>query len=131
MEKSMLDLAYDYLDKNAKEPVSFADLWNYVKDTLNLTEDEAGNKISSFYTNLTLDGRFVLLGDNLWDLRNRHTFEKVHIDMKDAYNEENDYQEELDDEDMDEDESLDDNSEHDDSDEEDYNDSNQSESDMY
>ena len=80
---------------------------------------------------MTLDGRFVLLGDNLWDLRNRHTFEKVHIDMKDAYNEENDYQEELDDEDMDEDESLDDNSEHDDSDEEDYNDTNQSESDMY
>jgi DNA-directed RNA polymerase delta subunit len=32
-----------------------------------------------------LDGRFVFLGDNLWDLRSRQTFDKVHIDMKDAY----------------------------------------------
>ena len=34
---------------------------------------------------MMLDGRFVTLGDNLWDLRSRHTFDKVHIDMKDVY----------------------------------------------
>ena len=34
-----------------------------------------------------LDGRFVNLGDNNWDLRTRHKFEKYHIDMKDAYTE--------------------------------------------
>ena len=32
-----------------------------------------------------LDGRFVTLGENIWDLRSRHTFDKVHIDMKDVY----------------------------------------------
>ena len=41
--------------------------------------------MSSFYTNLLLDGRFVTLGENQWDLRSRHTFDKVHIDMKDVY----------------------------------------------
>ena len=32
-----------------------------------------------------LDGRFVTLGENQWDLRSRHTFDKVHIDMRDVY----------------------------------------------
>ena len=36
---------------------------------------------------MMLDGRFVTLGENEWDLRSRHTFDKVHIDMKDVYNE--------------------------------------------
>ena len=34
---------------------------------------------------MMLDGRFVTLGENEWDLRSRHTFDKVHIDMKDVY----------------------------------------------
>ena len=32
-----------------------------------------------------LDGRFVTLGENEWDLRARHKFEKVHIDMSEVY----------------------------------------------
>ena len=27
----------------------------------------------------------LTLGENKWDLRSRHTFDKVHIDMKDVY----------------------------------------------
>ena len=50
-----------------------------------LSEEAAAKKVSSFYTNLMLDGRFVTLGENNWDLRSRHTFDKVHIDMKDVY----------------------------------------------
>ena len=38
-----------------------------------------------FYTNLSLDGRFVTLGENEWDLRSRQKYEKVHIDMNDVY----------------------------------------------
>ena len=34
-----------------------------------------------------MDGRFVTLGENKWDLRSRHTFDKTHIDMKDVYSE--------------------------------------------
>jgi DNA-directed RNA polymerase subunit delta len=39
---------------------------------------------------LCVDGRFVTLGNNTWDLRTRHTFDKVHIDMNEIYNEEED-----------------------------------------
>lgn len=84
MAKSLLDLAYDCLSQS-KEEVNFKDLWAYVVEQAGLTEEQAAKKISSFYTNLMLDGRFVNLGDNFWDLRSRHTFDKVHIDMKDVY----------------------------------------------
>lgn len=86
MPKSLLDHAYEYLC-NKPESVSFQEMWNYIKDAAELTEEQAANKVSSLYTNLMLDGRFVTLGDNQWDLRVRHTFDKVHIDMKDVYTE--------------------------------------------
>lgn len=84
MAKSLLDYAYDYVSQS-KEQVSFKDLWAYVCKEAGLDEETALKKVSSFYTNLMLDGRFVTLGENMWDLRSRHTFDKVHIDMKDVY----------------------------------------------
>ena len=72
---------------------NFYDLWEDVKAELakvaapeeleNVEED-----ISFFYTNLTLDGRFVCVGENKWNLRERVTFDKVHIDMNEIYAEE-------------------------------------------
>ena len=59
----------------------------------NIDED-----ISFFYTNLTLDGRFVNVGENKWNLRERVTFDKVHIDMNEIYVEEE--EEEVSDEDV-------------------------------
>lgn len=85
-DKSLLDLAYDYV-KDCKEVVSFKDLWKAVVKAKGYSEDEAAQKVSQFYTTLLLDGRFVTLGENRWDLRSRHTFDKVHIDMKDVYSE--------------------------------------------
>ena len=32
-----------------------------------------------------MDGRFITTGENRWDLRERHKFEDVHIDMNDIY----------------------------------------------
>lgn len=84
MGKSLLDYAYDFVS-HSKGEVSFKDLWAYVCKEVGLSDEEALRKVSSFYTNLMLDGRFVTLGENMWDLRSRHTFDKVHIDMKDVY----------------------------------------------
>ena len=84
MGKSLLDYAYDFLSHN-KGQANFKDLWAYVCKEAGLDEDTASKRVSSFYTNLMLDGRFVTLGENVWDLRSRHTFDKVHIDMKDVY----------------------------------------------
>lgn len=86
MAKSLLDLAFDYISQS-KEQVAFKDLWAYVCEQAGLDEETANKKISPFYTNLKMDGRFVTLGENKWDLRSRHTFDKTHIDMKDVYSE--------------------------------------------
>ena len=73
MNKSNLDVAYEIV-KNV-ESISFNDLWNQVAEVQNYTEEEKATKVGKFYTNLILDGRFVNLGDNVWDLRERNTFE--------------------------------------------------------
>lgn len=82
--KSMLDVAFEAMVANKKE-MSFSDLYNAVATTLTMTEDEKKNHLGQFYTDLTLDGRFVAMTDNVWDLRSRHTYDKVHIDINDVY----------------------------------------------
>ena len=87
--ESKTDIAYRLMLKKKKER-NFYDLWEDVKAELakvaapeeleNVEED-----ISFFYTNLTLDGRFVCVGDNKWNLRERVKFENVHIDMNEIY----------------------------------------------
>lgn len=88
-EKSLLDYGYDVLT-GKNEPVKFIDLFNEVISAsgLELTDDEKKRRMSKFYTQLSLDGRFITLTDNYWDLRSRHVFEQVHLDMIDAYSDE-------------------------------------------
>lgn len=81
---SNIEVAYNFVVSH-NEPVTFADIWAEVTKVQGLTEEEAADQIGRFYTNLGLDGRFVTLGENTWDLRSRHTFDKVHIDMNDVY----------------------------------------------
>lgn len=84
--RSFVDTAYDIVVKNGAE-LPFATLWNNVCEELGLTQEDRVARVSYFYTQLTLDGRFVTLGENVWDLRIRHTFDKVHIDMNEVYSE--------------------------------------------
>ena len=71
MGKSLLDYAYDFVS-SSKEMVTFKDLWAYVVEQAGLSEEEAARRVSGFYTNLLLDGRFVTLGENKWDLSPIH-----------------------------------------------------------
>ena len=84
MSKSLIEHAYDFVSKH-KEAVNFNDIWEYVKKEAGLSEEEAKRKVGQFFTNMMLDGRFITLGENEWDLRERHSFDKVHIDMRDVY----------------------------------------------
>lgn len=84
--RSNLDVAYDIVS-SVNGSISFNDLWVKVCEVQGYPQNEMEGKIGKFYTNLLLDGRFVNLGDNVWDLRERNTFDKVHIDMEDCYTE--------------------------------------------
>lgn len=86
LKRSMVEVGYELLDKK-QGPQSFTKFWNEVSEVLGLGAEEAEEYISDFYTNLSLDERFVLLEDNHWDLRERQSFDKVHIDMNDVYSE--------------------------------------------
>lgn len=90
-EKSLLDYGFDVLNAS-KDPVKFIDLFNEsVKlSGLEFSQSELKIRMSKFYTQLSLDGRFITLTDNYWDLRSRHVFEQVHLDMIDAYSDEED-----------------------------------------
>lgn len=85
-EKSLLDYGYDVLSAS-KDPMKFVDLFNAaVKASgIEIPENQLRVRMSKFYTQLSLDGRFITLTDNFWDLRSRHVFEQVHLDMIDAY----------------------------------------------
>ena len=92
MAKSLLDYAYDYVSGQSQQS-KFEDIWAYCVQQAGLSKEEADRKVSRFYTNLMLDGRFVTLGENEWDLRVRHKFEKVHIDMSEVYSDVETYDE--------------------------------------
>ena len=84
--ESMVDVAYSIL-KNGPLSMKFKDLYDEVLKLKEMSEEDGRKAISQFYTNLTLDGRFVDLKDNEWGLRERETYDKVHIDMNAVYSE--------------------------------------------
>lgn len=75
----MTDIAFNILSTKT-EPVSFKQLWAEVNEVLRLEPSVAAKKISLFYTNLSLDGRFVALKENNWELKKRMKFEDAFID---------------------------------------------------
>ncbi len=87
MKKSMLDVAYEILQEENKA-VSFVKMLPIIAKRLDMSEEDIEKKSSQLYTSLLRDGRFVTLGENTWDLRTRHKFDAVHIDMNDIYHEE-------------------------------------------
>lgn len=90
-EKSLLEYAYDVM-LASKEPMSFKDLFDKALELsgIELSQSEIRTKMSKLYTQLSLDGRFAILTDNLWDLSARHKFSERHIEMEDAYSDDDD-----------------------------------------
>ncbi|MBQ1566631.1 MAG: DNA-directed RNA polymerase subunit delta [Erysipelotrichaceae bacterium] len=74
--KSMMDVAYDVIVKK-KRAIPFGKLWEEVSKTYGVSND----KIAQFYSDLTLDSRFVSLKENKWDLIERRKFEESHVDL--------------------------------------------------
>ena len=97
-KKSMLEVALEIMNEK-KAAMSFTSLWKAIKEKLKMSDEEANNKMSNFYTQLSLDGRFIPLGNNKWNLRDRLPFDKTHVDMSEIYN---DMEEESDEDDDDE-----------------------------
>lgn len=81
VEKSMLDIAYDLIVASG-QAVSFKDIWAKI---MSLAPETPANRMGRFYTNMTLDGRFVALGGNMWDLRTNYTFKQLYEDARGVF----------------------------------------------
>ena len=72
------DITFNLLE-NSKKTINTADLFNEILKLLELPSSEFDKKIGDYYTALATDKRFILLEDGTWDLRSRHTSDKVKI----------------------------------------------------
>ena len=72
---SYKDIAFLILDRN-KTGINTLDLFTKIINLMELPSSTIENKIADFYTALATDKRFILV-DGMWDLRKRHTSDKV------------------------------------------------------
>ena len=101
--------------EESKKSINTADLFKRIIELLELPASTFENKIGDYYTSLATDKRFILLEDGTWDLRSRHTSDKV---VKITDDEDEDEEEQLDEQEEQEDDSLEDS--YDDTEDEDY-----------
>ncbi|WP_308417645.1 DNA-directed RNA polymerase subunit delta [Alkalihalobacterium bogoriense] len=79
-ETSMVEIAYAVMKEN-KNPFTYHDLLKQVADIKGMTEEEVNRRISSLYTDLNIDGRFICVGENTWGLRSWYPVEKMEEDF--------------------------------------------------
>ena len=104
MSKSMVETAYQVLQTH-QDPVPFVQLWTEVSKEMGFTPTQAEDNIAQLYTDLSMDGRFLNMSGNTWDLRSRHTYSESVTDTSTiALDDDSEEEEDLDEMDLDQDE---------------------------
>ena len=75
---SYKDIAYLILERE-KNGINTLDLFTKIVRLLELPLETVEDKIAEFYTMMATDKRFIPI-DSVWDLRKRHTSDKIIID---------------------------------------------------
>lgn len=94
---SYTDLTYLLLKENKKSmntPTIFKEICNL----LGYSDEDYATKIGDYYTSLNIDKRFVLLDNNEWDIRDRHSIELVMDDDDESEESEEETEEEVEEE---------------------------------
>ncbi len=73
---SYTDLTYLLL-KESKKSMNTPSIFKEICNLLGYSDEDYSTKIGDYYTSLTIDKRFVLLENNEWDIRDRHSVELV------------------------------------------------------
>lgn len=76
--KSMTDIAFDFLQENSEAP--FSTLWSEVCTKMGYSQEVAERKIAQFYSAIMLDARFLPLSDNRWDLKKKYRYSDTYFD---------------------------------------------------
>ncbi len=96
-KRTNIEIAYTLL-KEKGASLAFYELWQSIVNEHEYSEAEGHNLISKFYTALMMDGRFVNLGDNIWDLRDHVLFDDIDLPLSEVYSDLEDGEEDDDDE---------------------------------
>lgn len=76
-ELSMIEVAYSILESK-KQATSFQEMVQEIAATIGLSQEEVARRLSQFYTDLNIDGRFINVGENrLWGLRSWYPYEQI------------------------------------------------------
>ncbi|MFC0272441.1 DNA-directed RNA polymerase subunit delta [Metabacillus herbersteinensis] len=75
-ELAMVEVAYEIFTEK-KKPIIFKDLVNDISKILGLSKEQVANKISQFYTDVNIDGRFICVGENTWGLRIWYPYDQI------------------------------------------------------
>ena len=90
-KEDIINLSYkditNLILENSKGGLNTLDLFTEIVELLELPKSTIDTKIADYYTSLTTDKRFLLV-DGLWDLRRRHTSDKVLVNVEDDVDEE-------------------------------------------
>ena len=89
----MIEVAYQVLTNN-DGAMPFVDLWKDVSQEMGFSQTQFEDNIAQFYTDLSLDGRFLNMSQNTWDLRSRHTYSESVMDTDSIAIDEDDEEEE-------------------------------------
>jgi len=74
-EMALVEIAYEIL-KEKKEPLPFHELVDRIAELLELSPEQVRNRISQFYTDLNIDGRFINVGANTWGIKSWYPVEQ-------------------------------------------------------
>ena len=74
--KSLEEVAIEVL-REAKEELTYLELYNRVTEIQNFSEEEKMDNIAQFYTDITASGNFVYCGDDKWNLKENLTLDKL------------------------------------------------------
>ena len=89
---SMKDITYYILEEEGAKNTAF--LFQKIISLLELPKQIFEEKIGDYYTSLTTDKRFIMLDDGCWDLRSRHTSDKI-VKITDDEDEEEEIKEDV------------------------------------
>ncbi|MFC4713107.1 DNA-directed RNA polymerase subunit delta [Planococcus dechangensis] len=76
LEESFVDLTYAILEET-KETKTFLELVAELQKLLGLSEEEMKTHLAQYYTDMNIDGRFLILGENRWGLREWYPVEQI------------------------------------------------------
>lgn len=75
-EESLIDLAYAILEEKTS-PLVFADLLKEIQQLNGFTDEQLQSRLVQFYTDMNIDGRFLLNHENGWGLRIWYKIETI------------------------------------------------------